>query len=279
MRQQPNRPTDEHNGDHVVVFDIESIVEDEPADGGFPKWPSHKPVVASFLSAGWAGRGQYAFEMASIVCEPGRETDFYAAVNGKLAETVTSVSFNGRGYDLPVLQLGAIAQRRFDLPGLSAHARAHRFGRLHCDLAEMFSGYGGTKRPSLAEVCGPLGIPIKTSTDGSKVGELWRAGEVEKIRMYCEEDVAASYTAWLHHHAWRHSNEALIARPLAAFARHIECTPELVHLLPFAHQPAAMWARPRALAMDVGDALAAADRRVTIDEDERAFSPSERSSF
>lgn len=65
---------------------------------------------------------------------------------------VTTIGFNSRGYDLPTLQLGAIAERRFDLAGLSHHARAHRFGRDHCDLAEMYSLYGGTKRPSLSEI-------------------------------------------------------------------------------------------------------------------------------
>ena len=267
----PQRPSDEHSGDHVVVFDIESVVEDEPADGGFPKWPLHRPVVASFLSASLRD-AKYAFELTSIVCELGNEGAFYAAVDAQIPTGVTSIGFNSRGYDLPALQLGAIAERRFDLGGLSHHTRAHRFGRDHCDLAEMYSLYGGTKRPSLAEICDRLSIPVKTSVHGSDVGALWRAGEVDRIARYCGEDVAATYCAWLAWHAWRHSDEALMSRPLAGFAHWIEGAPERAHLMSFAQSPSAAWARPRSVAFDVAAALKAAERRVQIAADERAFS-------
>ena len=273
MYRNDHRPTDEHSGDQIVVFDIESIVEDEPADGSFPKWPLHRPVVASFLAAlimpGTANG--YSFRMSSVILEPGGEAEFYAQVNQRMVKGVTTVGFNSKGYDLPVLQLGAIAERRFDLTGLSHHARSHRFGRDHCDLAELYSLYGATKRPSLAEVCDRFGIPIKTSTSGGDVGTLWHNGDVGAIQRYCEEDVAATYCAWLHHHAWRHGDETLLTRPLAAFARYLEADPQLAHLLPFARQPAAIWARPRALACSVAAALADADRRVRRAADERAF--------
>ena len=267
----PQRPSDEHAGDHVVVLDIESVVDEEPADGSFPKWPLHRPVVASFLTASLNDR-RYQFAMTSIVCKPGGESDFYQAVDAQMPPGATTIGFNSRGYDLPVLQLGAIAERRFDLSGLSHHARAPRFGRSHCDLAEMYSLYGGTKRPSLSEICDRLGIPVKTSTHGSDVGTLSRAGDVDAIARYCEEDVAATYCAWLAHHAWRHSDEALIVRPLAAFAKWIEASPERAHLMPFATMPMTAWARPRALALSVADALKYAERRVQRAADERAFS-------
>lgn len=266
-----HRPSDEHPGDHVIAFDIESIVEDEPADGSFPKWPLHRPVVASFLTAVF-NDAHYRFRMTSIVCEPGRESDFYQAVNAQLPSGATSIGFNSRGYDLPILQLGAIAERRFDLGGLSHHARAPRFGRSHCDLAEMYSLYGGTKRPSLSEICDRVGIPVKTTVHGDDVGALWRAGEIESIVKYCEEDVAATYCAWLAWHAWRHGDEALIARPLAGLARWIERAPERAHLIPFARSLLADWARPRALALDVADACKVAERRARHAADERAFS-------
>lgn len=267
----PHRPSDEHPGTHVVAFDIESIVDEEPADGSFPKWPLHRPVVASFLTVALQ-EARYRFRMTSIVCQPGRESDFYQAVDAQLPSGVTSIGFNSRGYDLPALQLGAIAERRFDLSGLSHHARAHRFGRSHCDLAEMYSLYGGTKRPSLSEICDRLGIPVKTSAHGSDVGALWRSGDVGAIIRYCEEDVAATYCAWLAWHAWRHSDEALIVRPLAAFARWIERLPERAHLMPFATSPSAAWATPRSLALEVATALKVAERRVQLAADERAFS-------
>lgn len=267
----PQRPSDEHAGDHVVVFDVESIVDETVDDGSFPKWPLHRPVVASFLKASLDDH-RYRFRMTSIVCQPGGEGNFYQAVDAQMPAGVTTVGFNSRGYDLPVLQLGAIAERRFELAGLSHHARAHRFGRSHCDLAEMYSLYGGTKRPSLSEICDRLCIPVKSSVHGSDVGGLWRSSDVDAIARYCEEDVAATYCAWLAHHAWRHSDEALIVRPLAAFAQWIERSPKRAHLMPFATSPTAVWARSRGLALGIADALKLAERRVQHAADERAFS-------
>lgn len=266
----PRRGSDDHPGDHVVVFDIETIV-DGPVEGdSFPKWPIHKPVVASFLTV-IDRNSEFSFRIGSLVCRAGREAEFYELVDGELQKSVTSVAFNGRAFDLPVLGLGAIAERRFNLSGLSHHARAHRFGPDHCDLATMFGGHGATKTPSLAEICGRLGIPVKTSACGGDVAELWRAGDISAIKAYCEEDVAATYLVWLHWHAWRHSDETKISRPLAAFVKWIEREPGLQHLMPFATCEPARWARPRSIAADIDRALADADRRVRQAADERDF--------
>lgn len=41
-------------------------------------------------------------------------------------------------------------------------------------------------------LCEQLGIPVKTTTHGSEVGELMAAGQIGKVIAYCEEDVAAT---------------------------------------------------------------------------------------
>ena len=94
----PQRPTDDHATEHVVTFDIETIVDDEPADGSFPPWPRHKPVAAAFLRADWDD-GRYRFGLKTLICRPGEEAAFYDAVNRQLPAGITSVSFNGRGFD------------------------------------------------------------------------------------------------------------------------------------------------------------------------------------
>ena len=266
----PPRPSDAHATEHVVVFDIETIVDEELADGSFPPWPRHKPVAASFLSADWGADG-YAFDLQTLICRPGEEGKFYESVDRLLPEGVTSISYNGRGFDLPVLQLQAMAAHRFELKGLGVHTHAHRYGATHCDLADQFSGYGGTRRTSLAELCAPLGIPAKTSVHGSEVGALWRDGAIEAITAYVEEDVLATYLLWLHWAAARANDESLIAVPLADLARWIERTPDLAHLKPFAVCRPAIWARPRALFHTTRQSLSKAERRVQREADERAF--------
>ncbi|PZO75002.1 MAG: hypothetical protein DI632_12595 [Sphingomonas hengshuiensis] len=267
----PKRPSDEHATEHVVTFDLETVVDVEPEDGSFPPWPRHRPVAAAFLRADWNADGPYTFALETLICRPGDEAAFYASVDRLLPEGVTSVTYNGRGFDLPVLQIGAMAARQFELEGLAAHTHAPRYGARHCDLADQFSGYGGTRRVPLAELCERLGIPVKTSVHGSDVAALWRAGEIDAIRRYVEEDVLATYILWLHWSAGRAHDERRIAGPLADLAAWVEADATLAHLLPFATCSPALWARPRALHHVVSQALAAAERRVQIAADERAF--------
>lgn len=267
----PQRPSDEHATEHVVCFDIETVVDEEPADGSFPPWPRHKPVAASFLSAGWRPDHRYEFRLDTLICVPGEEAGFYAGVDRLLPKGGTSVSFNGRGFDLPVLQIQAMAAGQFALDGLSHHTHAHRYGPHHCDLADQFSGYGGTRRVGLAEICAALDIPVKTSTHGSEVGDLWRASDTEAITRYVEEDVIATYLVWLHWAAFRANEEHRIVEPLADLSAWLESVPELEHLHGFATCRPALWARPRALRQRTARALIDAERRVRQAADERAF--------
>lgn len=274
---QSHRPSDDHNTQNVVCFDIETIVDDEPDDGSFPPWPRHRPVAAAFLRADWSS-ADYRFDLQTVICMPGEETAFYGAVDRLLPTGATSVTYNGRGFDLPVLRLQAMAARHFDLAGLSAHAQAGRYAATHCDLADQFSGYGSTRRVPLVELCQALSIPVKTSTHGSEVGDLWRRGDIGAIARYVGEDVIATYILWLHWSAFRANDERKIAEPLAGLVAWLERTPELEHLRSFATCPPAAWARPRALAHRVRSALTDAERRVRQAADERAFA-SERPIF
>ena len=274
---QPHRPSDDHQHEHTVTFDIETIVDDEPADGSFPPWPRHRPVAAAFLTAHWRPGG-YEFDLKTLICSPGGEAAFYAEVDALLLKGLTGITYNGRGFDLPVLRLQAMAAGRFDLEGLSNQAHASRYGRDHLDLADQLSGYGGTRRVPLAEICATLGIPVKLSVDGSEVGALWRAGEVETIKRYVEEDVIATHILALHWLAFRASDERRIAVPLADLVGWLERSPDLAHLTAFTTCRPATWARSRALLHRVNQAGMAAERRVERERDDRAFG-SERPIF
>lgn len=268
---QPHRPSDDHPHEHVVAYDIETVVDDEPADGSFPPWPRHRPVAAAFLAAHWRSEG-YRFDLTTLTCASGEEAAFYAAVDARLPKGLTGITYNGRGFDLPVLRLQAMAAGRFDLEGLSNQAHASRYGREHLDLADQLCGYGSTRRVPLAEICATLDIPVKLSVDGSEVGALWRAGEIEAIKRYVEEDVIATYILALHWLAFRASDERRIAVPLADLVGWIERSPALAHLRPFTTCRPAMRARSRALLHRVNQAGMDAERRLERERDDRAFS-------
>jgi predicted PolB exonuclease-like 3'-5' exonuclease len=112
------------------------------------------------------------------------------------------VSFNGRGFDLPVLKYRAMKH------GVSArwlHQSANKWENYtsryapnwHCDLGEVLSDYGASARTKMNEVCAALDLPGKTGVDGSKVSDMYDNGEIEGIRRYCETDVLNTYLLYL----------------------------------------------------------------------------------
>ncbi len=202
------RPRDDHPTGRVVAFDIETIVQNEPADGSFPPIPQHQPVTAAFLSATRAVDGSHDFRLDVVVCRPGDEEQFYRKVDACLAPGVVGIGWNSRGFDLAVLRLRAMSHRTFGLEGLARQAQAGRYDTTHCDLADQFSSYGSSRTLSLAAVCESLQIPVKTSVHGSDVGALWRAGDVEAVKRYVAEDTIATWMCWLHWAAWKNAVRA-----------------------------------------------------------------------
>ena len=230
---------------HVLVLDIETIVPDAvPGAEGFPKWPRHRPLVASMLAAEELD-GAWSFRLNSFPLDEGGTAAFVAAVERELVRGGTIVTANGRGFDAAVLALTAMSVRSFDTPGHAKLAHANRFDVGHADLCELYSNYGAAPRPSLAEICAVLAIPVKLEADGAGVADLHAAGDIPTITRYCETDVAATYLAWLHWVAFRNNSAVLFDTPLAAFAVWVE-REGLNHLLPYAQCPAAQVARDRA---------------------------------
>lgn len=175
--------------DRLAILDIETIAP-PVADGGFPPWPSHEPVVASVLLATRERYGEWKFALETVDFLAGAA----AAVErvSHLAENRDLVSYNGRGFDLPVLALTAMKHQRFDLAGLSEAWQAHRFSGRHHDLADIISQFGGARGATLEMLCAQLAVPVKQDCHGSEVAELVAKGEFEKIRNYCESDVVGT---------------------------------------------------------------------------------------
>lgn len=270
MRLYPHRSRDEHALDHTVTFDIETVVDEEMADGSFPPWPRHRPVAAAFLSASWTPTG-YEFNLETLIALPGLEEAFYRRVDELLPQGPVGVSYNGHGFDLGVLRISAMAAGIVDLPGLAAQAQAERFGNRHCDLSDQFAKYGGTRKVPLAELCHRLDIPVKTSIDGSEVGQLWREGDIESIARYVREDVIATWILWTFWSSFRASDESRLVLPLDDLARWAERSPEFEHLRVFATCPPVLRARARAPALRCAQALADIEIRLQHHRDRRAF--------
>jgi predicted PolB exonuclease-like 3'-5' exonuclease len=135
------------------------------------------------------------------------EDELVARFFGGLEKTQpTLVSWNGGGFDLPVLHYRAlkhgIASRRYwDVGDFDQSFRYNnylgRFHWRHIDLMDVIAGYQSRGRASLENVAALLGLPGKLGMSGDKVWDAYREGRLADIRAYCEADVLNTYLVYL----------------------------------------------------------------------------------
>ncbi len=116
------------------------------------------------------------------------------------------VSWNGGGFDLPVLHYrgmihGVSAPRYWDLgDGDYADSRdfkwnnyISRYHTRHLDLMDLLALYQPRASAPLDDLAKLMGFPGKLGMDGGKVWEAWQGGKIGEIRDYCETDVVNTY--------------------------------------------------------------------------------------
>ncbi len=116
------------------------------------------------------------------------------------------VSWNGSGFDLPVLHYRALrhgiqAPRYWETGDNDRDYRYNnylgRFHWRHVDLMDVLAGYQLRGRAGLDQVATMLGLPGKLGMSGDKVWECWLEGDIADIRHYCETDVLNTYLIYL----------------------------------------------------------------------------------
>lgn len=116
----------------------------------------------------------------------------------------TLVTFNGRGFDLPLLELACFRygvpipdwfaedRRSFDQP-------RNRFNTAgHFDLQEWLTNSGASRfNGGLSLAASLVGKPGKLDVAGHMVQEMWDAGRTQEIHDYCRADVLDTYFIYL----------------------------------------------------------------------------------
>ena len=116
------------------------------------------------------------------------------------------VSFNGRGFDLPMIMARAMC---YDLSAAAyfetndrdnnkskwENYRSRYDGRFHLDLLDHISDFGAVRGLKLGHLCASVGLPGKYDVHGDQVLQLYYGGEQAKIDEYCRSDVLNTY--WL----------------------------------------------------------------------------------
>lgn len=108
------------------------------------------------------------------------------------------VSWNGSGFDLPVLHYRALvhgvsAARYWDMGEDDRDFRysnyISRYHMRHLDLMDVLAKYNGRANAPLDQLARLCGFPGKLGMDGSQVWPAWREGRADEVRAYCETDV------------------------------------------------------------------------------------------
>lgn len=227
MRFNQQRPFEDRS---LAILDVEAISGEQPADGSFPPWPTFTPLVASVLQADHDSYGEWRFRLHAI--RFGEDDRPFERLN-ELLRGRGQITFNGTGFDYPVLTLASQKCHSFGGGPLVAAATQHRYGNVHYDLAAKYSGHGAARGASLSMLCKELGIPAKFSAHGEDVGALYDAGEIDRIVEYCHGDVASTLMLYAFYRAMETGDEGYHASLTIQFARWVQ-EQDIAYLAPFA---------------------------------------------
>jgi len=116
------------------------------------------------------------------------------------------VSWNGSGFDLPVLHYrallhGVAAPRYWDVGDDDRDFRwnnyLNRYHYRHTDLMDVLSAYQSRAVAPLDEIASMLGLPGKMGMSGAQVWDRLLEQDIAGIRDYCEIDVLNTYLVYL----------------------------------------------------------------------------------
>ncbi|MDI9612789.1 MAG: 3'-5' exonuclease [Acidobacteriota bacterium] len=177
------------------------ILEKSNQQSDFFPIPFHIPIAIStmqvdenyrILSLGCLGADRYT------------EEEMVARFWSIFESARTLVTFNGRGFDLPVLETRAL---KFALPlpryfgadqGRSTYRGSRYSDAYHIDLCDFLSNFGAAHRRSSLDILTRLiGLPGKYSIEGDDVEYLYRQGRQKEINQYCVTDVVQTYLLFL----------------------------------------------------------------------------------
>ncbi len=227
------------------------------AEDQFPPPQANRVVALAFVDVVMdpGGSPRYRFDRVRSVCswpatgDP-READEhevrilrwfdeYMLKGPSCGELPTLVTWNGRGFDLPVLTLRGLKHGvPFGWYYKERNMRYRYSEEGHLDLMDFLGDYGAARNMKLSDVCHLVGLPGKLDVHGGQVFDVvagTRArpetlgSEVEKIRRYCAQDVIQTALVFLR---TRHHLGKISAQEHDACAATFRDHPEIADYIP-----------------------------------------------
>lgn len=212
----------------VLVFDIETIpdVHGLRTLGDYPKELTDADVAEAAFAArrektgseflqhhlhrvaaiSCVFRDDEGFRVRSIGTPEDQEAklihDFFRIID---KYTPQLVSWNGGGFDLPVLHyrgmINSVTASRYWEMGdedrdFKWNNYLSRYHTRHLDLMDLLALYTGRANAPLDDLAKLCGFPGKLGVDGSQVWTLHQEGRLSEIRDYCETDVVNTYLVY-----------------------------------------------------------------------------------
>jgi predicted PolB exonuclease-like 3'-5' exonuclease len=186
-----------------LFMDLETANCDElewqPPEGDpkkFPPLPYHKVVVLGTMLAdidlhrgacevAWFG----SLREDEDVCLENEQWMLEQYANIMRKDRPTLVTYNGRGFDVPLLSLRGM---RYGVPMAFHFGKDFRYRYSetgHQDVADDMCDYGAAYRYKLGDAAQLLGLPGKLGIDGTKVWGYYKEGRTKEIEEYCWLDV------------------------------------------------------------------------------------------
>ncbi|MGH8798908.1 MAG: 3'-5' exonuclease [Casimicrobiaceae bacterium] len=213
----------------TLVFDIETV----PDVAGLRRLHRLPPALSDAAVATWAAQQRraatggdflplYLQRVVAIACALREGGTFRVWSLGEADDpeadlirrffdgvdryTPQLVSWNGGGFDLPVLNHRALihgvsAARFWDWGDEDREFKFNsylgRYHTRHLDLMDVLSMYQPRASAGLDAMARLCGFPGKLGMDGSEVHAAFEAGEIGAIRSYCETDAMNTYLVYL----------------------------------------------------------------------------------
>ncbi|PCI39281.1 MAG: 3'-5' exonuclease [Thiotrichales bacterium] len=132
-------------------------------------------------------------------------TRFFKGIE-KYTQKPTLVSWNGIGFDAPLLHYRALSHgvsspSYWDTGQRNTEFRwnnyQNRYHQKHTDIMDSLAMHNSYCFAPLTEIAVSLGLPGKLGMDGSKVWDNYKDGKVSEICDYCETDVLNTFLVYL----------------------------------------------------------------------------------
>lgn len=175
----------------------DKLLERSGQQSDFFPIPFHIPIAIATLQA------DENYQVRSLGClgaDRHSEIEIIGRFWQMFESAQTLVTFNGRGFDLPVLETRALkyglSLARYFGTGLTKYSyRGSRYSdSYHMDLCDFLSNFGAVyRRGSLDLLAKLIGLPGKYTIAGEDVEYLYRQGRQKEINQYCITDVLQTY--------------------------------------------------------------------------------------